>query len=343
VARLIDRIRGENWFSTADDRLPPNWRAAVEAEVFQADRDRVVEELWETITWRMKSLRPFVESAVSISADDVAAFAYSQEVPVAWRDWDWTKDFPNLAPPFPRFFVEWARPTAVLAGLPNGDRAANVVLPRSGVLFVGGRRDQAAQCPLRGLAGQGVEYAHWLTFTAFGQFNDEGAGEMGVTAGVLTDGHGRVVGEPVVDNLCPGRGRHDWDVVFRSIVAIGLLAVTFMHCKAGVRLEDVEPPAALNRARVRRGRLPLVRYRTVVIDGLKEVLRTEGRLGEVGFKKALHLVRGHFANYTPDRPLFGHFVGTVFRSAHLRGDRASGRIIKDYEVKRGDGRGEPDA
>jgi hypothetical protein len=47
---------------------------------------------------------------------------------------------------------------------------------------------------------------------------------------------------------------------------------------------------------------------------------------------AHHLVRGHFATYTPDKPLFGKFVGTYWREAHARGSKDAGEVAKDYEV-----------
>ncbi len=47
---------------------------------------------------------------------------------------------------------------------------------------------------------------------------------------------------------------------------------------------------------------------------------------------AHHIVRGHFATYTPDRPLFGKHIGTYWREAHARGNRNAGEVAKDYRV-----------
>jgi hypothetical protein len=47
---------------------------------------------------------------------------------------------------------------------------------------------------------------------------------------------------------------------------------------------------------------------------------------------AHHIVRGHFATYTADKPLFGKYVGTYWREAHARGDRKAGEVAKDYRV-----------
>jgi len=47
---------------------------------------------------------------------------------------------------------------------------------------------------------------------------------------------------------------------------------------------------------------------------------------------AHHLVRGHFATYSPEKPLFGKYVGTYWREAHTRGSKDAGEVAKDYEV-----------
>lgn len=47
---------------------------------------------------------------------------------------------------------------------------------------------------------------------------------------------------------------------------------------------------------------------------------------------ALHTVRGHFATYTADAPLFGKLVGTYWKPATIRGSDQHGQVIKDYDV-----------
>lgn len=47
----------------------------------------------------------------------------------------------------------------------------------------------------------------------------------------------------------------------------------------------------------------------------------------------LHLVRGHWVRYTKEKPLFGRFTGTFWRSHHLRGDAERGAVVKAYRVE----------
>lgn len=111
-----------------------------------------------------------------------------------------------------------------------------------------------------------------------------------------------------------------------------LLALSFMHCK-NVTLDAVDPDAALNRERRKAGLKPFVRYHTINIEPMKQVLRTEGGVEENGLKRALHICRGHFATYSDSfmgRPLAEPM--TVWRPAHVRGQASEGVVFKDYRV-----------
>lgn len=109
-----------------------------------------------------------------------------------------------------------------------------------------------------------------------------------------------------------------------------ILAIAFMHCK-NVTTRDHVPTRQERRADERAG-LPLLRYRTIEIDPMKEVLRAEGRVDTVGLSRALHICRGHFAEYTEDAPLFGKHTGLFWRPQHVRGTLERGRVVKDYRL-----------
>ena len=46
----------------------------------------------------------------------------------------------------------------------------------------------------------------------------------------------------------------------------------------------------------------------------------------------LHAVRGHFKEYTKERPLFGRLVGRWWWPPSQRGDKEHGEIIKEYDI-----------
>lgn len=75
-----------------------------------------------------------------------------------------------------------------------------------------------------------------------------------------------------------------------------------------------------------------VDYRLLVLpDGTK----TNGyrSYGHGTSETALHTVRGHFATYSADAPLFGRTTGAVWRRSHIRGSKSVGTITKDYELR----------
>lgn len=129
------------------------------------------------------------------------------------------------------------------------------------------------------------------------------------------------------------------------------LALSFMHCKNVAQIEN-KPDEKLQKARVKRGRLPLTRYYTLQIDPNRTPGQYKARqaAGENG-NLPLHIVRGHFAYYGIEGPggwvrkkLFGKYSGRYFIPQMVRGSKQHGEVIKDYQVKSDteDGHGEHD-
>lgn len=110
------------------------------------------------------------------------------------------------------------------------------------------------------------------------------------------------------------------------------VASSFMSCK-NIQLVENHPPRYERRQREREKKPPLTKYYTLEIEPMKRILRIEGKSEEVGLKKALHICRGHFAHYTPDKPLFGKVSGRFWIPAHVRGSKEAGEIKKDYRIK----------
>jgi hypothetical protein len=139
-----------------------------------------------------------------------------------------------------------------------------------------------------------------------------------VQFGVIHGGSGPSRQQEIIDTLNPQ--------IFPA-----LLALSFLHCKNVRRVENVPPPK-LDKAYQKRHGRPMVRYYTLEIDPMKEILRREGRSEEVGLKKALHICRGHFADYT-EKGLFGKHKGVYWFDSHVRGTSKQGIVVKDYDVK----------
>jgi hypothetical protein len=121
------------------------------------------------------------------------------------------------------------------------------------------------------------------------------------------------------------------DVMYFTVEVV-LFTLTFMHCKNVRRVEN-DPSPALQKARQRKGKPPLVKHYTIEINPMKEILRKEGRIESEGLARALHICRGHFATYSEEKPLFGKVTGTVWIPAHVRGSKDAGEVRKDYKIK----------
>lgn len=122
--------------------------------------------------------------------------------------------------------------------------------------------------------------------------------------------------------------RESWS----ALLMPALFTLSLMNCK-NTSIEEVNPETKLNRERRKAGLKPFLRYHTINIEPMKAVLKTEGGIESNGLKKALHICRGHFATYSPEKPLFGHFSGTVWKPSHVRGSAKQGVVISDYNVK----------
>lgn len=119
---------------------------------------------------------------------------------------------------------------------------------------------------------------------------------------------------------------------------VALLSISFMHCK-NVELNPVNPPVknVHNKAQKRRGVQPYkpIPYKVLDIRPMQQVLRHEGRSGQVGTKKALHICRGHFADYTAGAGLFGKHKGVFWIPQHVKGSSGQGITTKDYRIAKG--------
>lgn len=103
-----------------------------------------------------------------------------------------------------------------------------------------------------------------------------------------------------------------------------------LHCR-NVTL-DRAPLGARERKQLRRatGAVRGDSFHTVKIDGKspREWGRVPRSSGDPSTR--LHRVRGHYAHYTEEKPLFGKYVGKVLRRSHVRGCADLGWVDKKY-------------
>lgn len=121
----------------------------------------------------------------------------------------------------------------------------------------------------------------------------------------------------------------------RLLVALHpmFLALSFMHCR-NVRLDqEPAPPSKLQKARQRKGKKPLMRRHTIVIDPMKKVLAAAAvGSGRNLSPNAVHICRGHFKDFS-QHGLFGKYRGVYWWPMQVRGNKDAGVVIADYAVK----------
>lgn len=118
---------------------------------------------------------------------------------------------------------------------------------------------------------------------------------------------------------------------------VAMMATGFTHCKNVSMIDVLEPPLSVRAKREKKLKRPESRFRMLAIDPMRvDRDRTTGAAdGEDNDPtgRSLHIARGHFATYTDDKPLFGRYVGTFWRPAHVRGHIRDGVVSKHYGVR----------
>lgn len=91
--------------------------------------------------------------------------------------------------------------------------------------------------------------------------------------------------------------------------------------------------SALSRSgREKRQGMPTKRYHTIVLPGMSYRYAGGRRSRNEEAQMAAHRVRGHFATYTAEAPLFGKHVGTYWWGWHIRGSKEHGEVVSDYKL-----------
>lgn len=131
--------------------------------------------------------------------------------------------------------------------------------------------------------------------------------------------------------LCsPSFQPENWYRTTVGEIGIVLAANSFANCK------NVEVRPAGNTAvppKWSKAGTPSVRYHEIALNEISS--RTTKSASAAGGHRstAIHVVRGHFAHYTADKPLFGRLVGDFWIPQHARGSAEHGEIRKTYKVK----------
>jgi len=294
------------------------------------------------------------EKPVVFRVDNVCEYMEAKK-----NEWDWN-DFPNVAPAYRSMWMEWQ--------LKNENRQTIGVLISSAecrttqeaadalrqlkltVLMKFGLKDtdDVAKSLLE-MADVPPEQLKWiLHMTTFVRFNMEKLIVFVGNTFLLVKENGESFASPEMNGkgvmshpsawiveMLKGRAEqgHQSAIAYaHSLAGVPCMSLSFLHAR-GIKEQAAPPiPDALQRARVRRGRLPLFRHHTLVLDVPKRIIRDGNQGNEDLTPQALHLVRGHFKNFN-EKPLFGKHKGIWFWHPTVKGNRSAGEITKDYEIR----------
>ena len=257
--------------------------------------------------------------------DNVAEYFYSgtdQEY------WDVGKDFPNIAPPFPAFWVEWRMVPKI--------RSTDGDVDLSGWLPQGGRVGQYFRAvDPKDVSGQNIpENTRWIYWCDMWVDYRRSAVTADGPHGAMwicVDAEGRAIGNPWLQSYAEKSGED----LLKSLMSWynpALLAISFLHCQNVALVDNPVPAKLAKRYRERHGITPTA-YKTLTIEPLKAILRKEGRSDQVGMQKALHICRGHFRDYREGRGLFGKYHKLVWTPSVVRGTKGKAAPPREIEVK----------
>lgn len=263
-----------------------------------------------------------IEGMESFSIDNVAEYVHGA-ANADRESWDIKRDFPCLAPPFSDFWMEYARPAKIIRK--DGLRPSTTAPHRAAIRFLARQADPD-------------QNGRWVV-TCNCCFQCE-RGQQIIVLGALTllvDDRGEAVTyecdyqrDALAESIA-----HDDEKLRHALLTLctpALLAISFLHCKNVVAEREQPPSPKLAKRQRERGKPPRVIFKTLNIAPMKAVLEKTMAETSTGLRRALHICRGHFADYG-EHGLFGKYQGRFWIPQHLRGGPDRGIVHKTYNVK----------
>lgn len=269
-----------------------------------------------------------IAKAIVVDVSSVASFYYAAEKQL----WD-LDDFPNIAPPWRSFFLEWKCPTEMVleSGRRQIEKGNQLGLLCSANICEGNWKQKWPKEYLTALKVDAHPDIKWIISTAPWMIH---AGKpmcgtpcsLGLQTIFLVDSQGKPLAFFHTGPLC-----NDTKDVSAESYHMLLLSLCFINCKNTQLCDNTkETNASRPQARRSEGKIPKLIFKTLEISPMARTLSRTASEESVSVQRAMHICRGHFATYTETNPLFGRYTGTFWRPMHTRGNMANGAVIKDY-------------
>lgn len=244
------------------------------------------------------------------------------------RAWQ-AEDFPNVAPPFPSFFVEaqsavdpslWgAIHFEVIANEKQWPKTIN-----PGEALPPNLRWVLA---IRGYGAMGLDFFIYpgSGFLHIGEHGEWLDNSQNVCTYVKPEFHGHL-------------DDHEWWILhgglpvndFMNYTPFAMTAIALLHCKNV--FSDIEKPSRQQRRHYERKHgFPPTDYHILKIRPRPErVQQSATEQAAVGLNRE-HIARGHFKTFTDEAPLFGKWTGMYYWESQVRGNPKRGKLDKSYQ------------
>jgi len=302
--------------------------------------DRVLKE--GLTAWKkahLEHLFLLLSGAEVVLADNIACYYFCES---PQEEWNLETDFPNVAPPFPVLWIEYTMP-AYSWSTETGRIETDRDIKKVASLLISQEVGEMPSSP--GISEHlKRESIRWAT-TAFAivELRDGRIciPTLCVSWFVAEDGkllrpggvHAIILlNETLIRLHNEGDAQVRENLVDSAVIFhTALLTLSFMHCK-NVGLTSVKRSEQMSANRLKRGHPALAVYKILEINPMKRILSTDGYISQVGLKKALHICRGHFKDFSIGKGLFGAKHGIYWWNMAVRGNAVSGVVLKDYNV-----------
>lgn len=263
------------------------------------------------------------QSEASFVINNVAQYYWQSEQDF----WDAETEFPNLAPPFETFWMEYKMPSKIHADGKYGfSKFKNLYIGFLVHSFLAEEimKPEPNETNCKWLIN--LTMLHWAKKYPIIAMNPVILG-----IGIKQNGElGNFKEKPAWTYQFPKKLRPEVAEQLGSMIAIyakaALLAISFLHCK---NVEIKENHTIVPRRR--KINEPVTKFYTLQIEPMKQILKTEGNSESAGLKNALHICRGHFKDFR-DKGLFGKHKNIYWWNSQVRGNKRAGTINKDYEI-----------
>jgi hypothetical protein len=223
---------------------------------------------------------------------------------------DFRHHFPNVAPPWPFFFMSFKAPAYELRHgklKPNQNAGVEV-----GYEFFTARDEATGEWEVKCLLLYSASSRDMRIRTLGWRVSKDGqilsidgsevkSDKVRLSVSQEVDWHGRTYGQSPLPS---------------DLLCLPLLAISFCHCKNVDLIREPVPPKVKAKRERAYGWSPDA-WHTLKIEPMQRQLHSVGAKDPAGLKRALHICRGHFKDYREGRGLFGKTHGIWWWDFHL--------------------------